>query len=724
MAFHSLQSWPALALALVGTDLAWGQAAAQPPEANPAREQVTVTGRANVQPSVSGWDTPSRETPVNVSRISAQDIAQSGATRLADLIAFDSSVSDAYNAIGYVDSLTVRGFVIDNRYNVRRDGLPIIGETAIALENKSAVEVLKGTSGLQAGTSAPGGLVNYAVKRPLARDHAQARMQWSAPGSVLGALDVGGSVGPDQTLGWRLNAAQERLDPALRNARGDRSLLAASGQWSHRNLAMLEVEAEWSRREQPTQQAFSLLGTRLPPVADPRLNLNNQPWSLPAVFEGRTGSLRFSHALWAGWRAVLHAGTQRLRTDDRIAFAYGRYDPASYECSPCDRFGEDGTFSVWDYRSENERRRSDATQFELTGRASLGGLRHDLRFGLMQSRQRIDLQAQAYNLVGVGNVQGSAVLPSDPVAYDPNTNRDERSRELFVQDRVHRGDRWALWLGLRHTTLSRSSVRTNGSRPTDYRDSLTTPWLAVSARLAPDLMAYASRGQGAESQVVPNRPSQYTNAGQALPVLKSSQEEFGLRGGPGASAGTGWQWQATLFRINRPTSNLDACATLGLSPCTGRNDGHVMHRGVEAGLQWAVASWWLGVQGTWLDAQRQGSLAQPELNGKAPPNVPDSVLRARARWTSTSLAGLAVEGSISHEGRRQILPDNSLQLPALTRADLWLTWRSPGSTTQWLLGVDNLSNRRYWREAPYQFGHAYLYPGAARTWRASVSVSL
>lgn len=77
-------------------------------------------------------------------------------------------MSDAYNTEGYWDNLTVRGFVIDNRFNYRRDGLPINAETSIPLDNKAQIEVLKGTSGLQAGTSAPGGLVNYVVKRPLA----------------------------------------------------------------------------------------------------------------------------------------------------------------------------------------------------------------------------------------------------------------------------------------------------------------------------------------------------------------------------------------------------------------------------------------------------------------------------------------------------------------------------------------------------------------------------
>jgi iron complex outermembrane receptor protein len=64
----------------------------------------------------------------------------------------------------------MRGFTLDNRFNYRRDGLPISAETSLPLDNKERIEILKGTSGIQAGTSAPGGLVNYVIKRPTEQD--------------------------------------------------------------------------------------------------------------------------------------------------------------------------------------------------------------------------------------------------------------------------------------------------------------------------------------------------------------------------------------------------------------------------------------------------------------------------------------------------------------------------------------------------------------------------
>jgi iron complex outermembrane receptor protein len=73
-----------------------------------------------------------------------------------------------------------------------------------------------------------------------------------------------------------------------------------------------------------------------------------------------------------------------------------------------------------------------------------------------------------------------------------------------------------------------------------------------------------------------------------------------------------------------------------------------------------------------------------------------------------------------------VLPDNSVATPGWTRIDLGAryTLRLGGSTTAvWRAGIDNIANQRAWKEAPYQYGHAYLYPLAPRALHASVAVN-
>lgn len=688
--------------------------------AAPTLPDVTVeAGKQAPQADVTGFgDQPLRELPLSATVIDAATLQASGARRLADLTKFDASVTDAYNSPGYWDYLTIRGFTLDNRFNYRREGLPISAETSIPLDNKERVEILKGTSGIQAGTSAPGGLVNYVVKRPTEVDLRQATVEVSGRGGVLGAIDLGGRFGVDRVFGYRLNVVHETLRPRIDDLNGSRSLVALAADWRVGRDTVVEAEFEWSRKSQPSQVGTSLLGDRLPPVPSPHLNLNNQPWSQPSVFGALTGTLRIEQALNADWRWSAQIGQQRLKTDDRLAYAFGCDAEGNY-----DRYCSDGSYDLYDFRSENEQRRQTAAQFKLKGRVATGSIQHDLSIGVLSSRVRNRFQDQAYNYAGVGNVDGTAITSPQPELTDTNTNRDERSLELSLQDTIRWSPQWTTWLGLRHTRLDRESVRTDGSRPTGYDTSLTTPWVALGYQIANGPLVYASYGEGVESQLVPNKSLRYnsggvpvagySNAGVALPVRKAKQWELGAKGRAGAM-----DWQLAWFRIERPMTNIESCN----EPCTGRYDGEAVHQGLEATLGWAQGPWRLDSGATLLTAKRRGSTESPELNGTRPTNVPRLVVRAKAAYAVAALPGLSLDGGLVHEGRRSVLADRSIELPSWTRLDAGVRYatKMQGVATHWTLAVENLTDRRYYKESPTQYGHIYLFTGTPRTLRLAV----
>jgi iron complex outermembrane receptor protein len=683
-------------------------------------QPVTVTGRATPPASVSGWgDIPLAKTPVQASVFDAAQLKDSGVQRLSDLTAADPAVSDAYNAEGYWDFLTVRGYVIDNRFNFRRDGLPINAETSIPLDNKARVEILKGTSGMQAGTSAPGGLVNYVVKRPLDAPLSSIGLEWRQPGTVTAAFDLSRRFGVDNAFGVRLNAAAAHLDPMVRDSEGRRHLFALAGDWRVSPDTLLEAEIETSRRSQPSQPGFSMLGDTVPPPGDPRLSLNNQPWSLPVVMNATTASLRWQQRLSTAWRFVAHAATQQLRTDDRLAFPFGCFDPnpAPDGTYYADRYCPNGTYDLYDFRSENERRRTDALDLSLQGKLQTGAIAHTLTAGVLQSRVRNRFQQQAYNYVGTGNVEGTLFTSADPSLTDENTNRDERSTELYLRDAVALTDAATAWLGVRHSRIERESVRTDGSRPTDYAQSFVTPSIALSYAFARDQLVYASWGQGVESNVVTNRP-RYSNAGEVF-TTKSRQAEIGLKG-----ASDAFDWNLAAFDIRRPRTqdfgSCDADAT-----CTTRLDGSAHHRGIEASAGWRRGAWALRGGAQWLRAKVEGS-ADPTIDGKQPTNVPQRTLKLQAAYDVAALPGLNLQAGLVHESARMVLPDNSASIPGWTRVDAALRYESrvAGVRTTWRAGVDNLFDKRAWRESPYQFSHVYLYPLAPRTFRLSMQVDL
>ena len=682
---------------------------------------VRVTGNAPVHAGVAGWPgVPLAEAPVSVTSIGAREIRDSGSRRLADLIRFDAAISDAYNSAGYIDYLTVRGFVLDNRFNYRRDGLPINAETSIPLENKARVDILKGTSGIEAGTSAPGGLVDYVVKRPLEQPLTTALVEWRQPGNALGAFDLSRRFGADQAFGVRLNAAAERLDGFGDGTRGRRHALALAGDWRAGDATLIEAEMETSHRAQPSEAAFSLLGDQLPRVPKPHVSLNNQPWTEPVVFDGTTLSLRATHKLGTDWRLVAHAAQQRLKTDDREAFPFGCSAADGITYYP-DRYCPDGTFDLYDFRSENEHRRQSALDLRVEGRATTGPLTHDLAVGGLRTWVKNTFEDFAYNFAGTGTIDGETQLPPAPDKVFANTNRQERSTELYARDRIRFGGHWAVWLGARHTRLERSAVDTQGNGATSFSQSFTTPFAALSFASAPGQLVYASWGRSVESDVAPTLPM-YSNAGEALPAAKSRQVELGWKGTTDA-----WDWNLALFDIRRPRwSDVGACDGSEAS-CTRALSGEQRHRGIDAALGWQHGPWSARASVQHLKARVENDL-DPALDGLKPANVPATSARAGVAWAPPALPGLALSAIARYEGPREVHPDNSVEIGGWATADLAARydWRpSPGAGPAWTfrLGVDNVFDRRAWRESPYQFSHVYLYALAPRTWRASVDVA-
>ncbi len=684
-----------------------------------AVQTITISGRSGGPVSVAGFgDVPLARSPFSATVIDAGALQNAGITGIGDLTRLDAGITDAYNAPGYWGQLAVRGFTLDNRFNYRRDGLPINAETAIAQANKQAIEILKGTSGLQAGTSAPGGLVNLVIKRP--RDQVgNATVSWQQGGGSGLAVDLGRR---ENGLGWRVNAAIEHLDPQTRHSEGQRRMGALALEAQLGSGSLLEAEVELSRQSQPSTPGFSLLGKRLPDAKgiDPRINLNNQAWSLPVVMDGSTASLRYTQELGRDTQLVAHAMQQRLRSDDRIAFPYG-CSAENLAFIPPHTYCSDGSFDLYDFRSEGERRSSTAMDLAVNGQATLAGTRHHYSVGLMATRYQARSNRQAYNGVGNGNVGGSIQLPADPSLTYENTNRDERTTELHLQDAVTLSPQWSLWAGLRHTRLDRKSVRTDGSSQTGYSQSFTTPWLALSHALTAQAQAYISWGQGVESEVVPNlmpNRGRHTNAGEALPALKSWQMELGYK-----HSSPALDWRVAAFDIRRPAwRDVGSCDGTDNS-CTRQIDGAAHHRGVEAEADWRIGPLNLRGSAMLLKARREDS-AQAGLNGLRPTNVPARSLKLQTAYNVGQVPGLALLAFISHEGDRDVLPDNTVATPGWTRLDIAAryTRRLAGRTVVWRAGLDNLTNRRAWQEAPYQFEHAYLYPLAPRTLRLSTQI--
>jgi iron complex outermembrane receptor protein len=224
-------------------------------------------------------------------------------------------------------------------------------------------------------------------------------------------------------------------------------------------------------------------------------------------------------------------------------------------------------------------------------------------------------------------------------------------------------------------------------------------------------MVYLSWGEGVESSVTPNLPI-YKNQGQVQPSTLSRQWEAGFKHAVGAD-----QWGVSVYDIEQPqyTDITDAADLL-----EHVRDGNKHSRGIEGEAQTRVGALTLRASAMAQRVRNEGS-SDASL-GSIPTNVPNTSVKLLADYAIAQLPGLSVLANMAYEGKREVFPDDSAQIPGWTRFDLGARYtQALGATTLvWRAGVDNLFNRRAWREAPYQYDHAYLFPLEPRTFHASV----
>jgi len=682
---------------------------------DPATERASVGGLS---------DAPVSRTPQAISVIRSESWRDLGADSVSAAVRGDTSTGDAYNTIGYVETLEVRGFTLDNAQNFLRDGLAISNHAPMALENKEAIEILKGVSGLQSAVSAPGGMVNYVLKRPTSTTLRNVFFGLSEKGTTRLHGDFGGRAGEGGQFGYRVNLVGENRRPEVDDAHGQRGLVSGFFDLRLPGNALLEAEFEYQRVNQISVPGFGLLDSNgdgvadtLPAPIDPRINLNNQPWSQPFESRNAVGSLRFQQAFATNWFYGLRYGEQRITTNDRTAFPDGCSSGPTYVYPG---FCGNYDFDVYDYRSLDERRRMRDGEAYVRGEFATGAVRHEMSAGVRRIHYTERYQPlQAYNWVGVDNVFDRKVVPEDPTPSVPNTQRNARTDELYLTDTMRAGP-WSLWLGLRHSKLSRSSERTDGSESVSYDQSFTTPWGAIGYQPWEGGFAYVSAGSGVETEVVPNRPLEFDNYGQVLPAVRSTQVELGykqvIRGAGLASI--------ALFDIRKPSSE-DVAQPDGttLRVADGRE---ARHRGIE--LAWTgrpTRSLALAAQATLLDAEITRSL-DPSLVGKRTTNVPPVAVSVQAGWDLPTVPGMTWINRAIYSGSKEATRDNSISLPWFWQWDTAIVYRhrSQAGAVTWRLGIDNVLDRRYWREAPTQYwGGVYLFPAMPRTFSASVALT-
>ncbi|MDE2429052.1 MAG: TonB-dependent siderophore receptor [Burkholderiales bacterium] len=678
--------------------------AAHAQSAQAALPEVIVTGNktgdvnAGRTSSAGFIDTALQDTPFSVNVMTQSQMQDLGIRQTTDAMKYDASVNDAYNAVGYSEQFSIRGFALDNASSYRKDGFAIPGDASIPLENKERIEVLKGIAGFQAGFATPGGIINYVTKRPTSNNLRSATLQLSERGTLYGAIDLGGSSA-DQQFGYRLNAAGEQLRSYVKGANGERQFISGAFDWHLNKQALLQLDLDYQHKSQLSVPGFQLInGTDLPRNVSADLMLNDQPWARPVDTRDTDVGLRFSYQLNDNWRATLAANQHEFKRDDYTAFPYGCSTDGLYP-----GYCANGDYDVYDYQSVNESKTLRGLQALLNGRFSTGTVQHTLAVGTSNSQRRDYFGDYVYDLAGTSNLFHPVVVPPSANTTGPVLlRRTDKEWSVFAQDIIQLNDAWQLHAGVRRLNIQRSQRDNPG-----YDRSVWVSNAALVFKPAQNLSIYGSFAQGLEHGGI--APFGTSNQNVMLNPARSKQVEIGIK----SELSRDLNIAAALFRIQKPLEYINS-ANLYVQ------NGEAQHTGLELSAQGRLSpQWHMGASLTVLDAIQQ-STGNTALDGKRSLNVPKLKSTVHLDYAVAQLQGLHLNASWQYSGDKAYSPDNLVIVPAYQVFNLGsrYTTRIGGVATTLRLNIDNVGDKFYWRDATQALG-GYIFPGAPRTYKVS-----
>ncbi|MGE8420102.1 TonB-dependent siderophore receptor [Pseudomonas sp.] len=667
--------------------------------------------------SVAGFaPAPLLDTPASIAVFSKQLLADRQVRTLSEVLQSDASVGESYAPIGYYENVNVRGFELNAASSYKINGQTIAGEQNVALENKQQVELLKGLSGLQSGVAEPGGLINYVTKRP--EDVRSVTLSSNEQGERYIATDLGGWFGSERQFGVRANLAHEDIRSYVDHADGKRDFASLAFDWQITPDAVLQLDAEYQQREQRSVPGYQLLGSSsLPHDIDPHDRLAYQQWAKPVTIDSLNLGGRFDYRFSDNWTGSLSASRSKVVIDDYSTFAWGCYGaPSCATSSVPNHFSPEGDYDIYDYRSPDDTRRTDEAQAALNGRFEAMGLGHDLTVGASAQRRTLDQRPYFNEMIGSGNIyQPTPVLPpSDKTVGDSTRRLDSRQYGLFANDRISFNEQWQTVLGARLVRLDEKTFNEQGDPGRHTRDYQLLPNAALIYKPRPDISVYTSYSKGISSGGT--APWFASNTAEILAPTLSHQLELGIK--------RDWQrlsLSAALFQLRQAYqySRPD-----GVGNFTYVQQGQQKNIGLELG-----ASGWLSER-LQINASAAAIRARVKNSGTADYedhqaiNVPNFRAAVQADY-SLPIPGLALLGGARYSASKYANQAGTVEVGSYAVFDLGSRYstRIGGYDTVLRLMVDNVFDKRYWRDAGEYLGDGYLFQGAPRTARVSASVS-
>lgn len=653
---------------------------------------VDVTATAQPQSTLESYrvqstsngalgDQAIRDTPFSVTAVSAAQIQNQQSSQISEAFKNDASVTSIGNSYaGENSAISVRGMQIDTLNGIKIDGLgaPAWGSD-LPLEVFDQVQLLKGLSGFMYGFGAPGGILNYVLKRPTNAPYASVTAGFESDGVFKAAADLGGRFGNDNRFGYRLNAVQEQGDTAVDEGYVKRTTASIAADMRITPDVVWSVDALYNKRRVDGAYYGAILAqdyglTVAEPVKIPSALDGSQRLASPFTYYETSYKVAGTDLTWAinpQWDARLsyrYAKQDRLNRDSAIFLTdnSGGYSELQW-----------GGYSVYDYQT---------AQALLNGHLQTGSIKHELVFGVSWQDQKEDYPDNfASTELGSGNIYNMTVFPNPNTNYDNGTYLSSKTTQkaVFASDTVKFNDQWSTILGLRYNDYSQTGYDMAGAVTAKYDRSPVTPTIALIYKPVEPVSVYGSYVESLEQGGT--APAYASNPNAIMPPLKSKQYEVGVK----AEYQT-WGASAALFRVNRGLEYVNSNATFV-------QNGETRYQGLELNGSTIIAkNWTLTASTMCLDASNVNASA--DINGKRAYGAPRFQASAGVEYAVPQIDRLALTAGAQYVGDRALEADNSNIAPSYTLFDLgarYVThWNTQKVTLR--LNLDNVTNEKYW----------------------------
>jgi iron complex outermembrane receptor protein len=588
------------------------------------------------------------------------------------------------------EGVYIRGFQADSG-DIYRDGVRESGQVRRSTANVERIEILKGPGAVLYGRGSGGGVINLVSKQARFDAKSSVTLRAGSWDNYGGTIDINRVV--NNHVAVRLTADREQAHSFRSGIRNRNEMISPSilvdtrtglrwtGQYTYDNVwrrpdrgpvygelpAGISIRQGFAHPDDYVEDRLRVLRSDLSYDFNPA-------WSLRWVASKREASQDFDHVF--GGTYCNAAG----RTAAGAACTYPGLMRQNY---------------AWQATNN----KTTTHTLDLTGRAELAGMRHELLIGLEHSEE--ERQPQVY-----GTVPGPTIDPFNPVwparpaqRPDPTQNNlhEAASRALYVQDFVHLAPQWKLLVGARYDsydfdTLNRLTGTTRAASGSSVSPRAGLVWQpvrehSVYTSYSKSYSPYGGRGMLGVSGAQDDEPrySRQVEAG-----IKSDWLDGGL-----STQLAAYQLEHYNIRYQPDAVN---------SPLEWAVRGKERSRGIEFSLAGRVAPSWYVRGGVGLMS------AKVAEDRSAPANVGKRLMNTAQRNGNLFLR-YAPQGpwygeiGVTHTSERYSNAANTARVPGYTRWDALVGWRAAPWTVT--LAISNLLDKDYWRSSSM--------PGAPRS---------